>query len=380
MPVTDQDTLFPFPLPNVHGKKVTAAFDGGAISSDGGVFLLAGADRRLGLIDALARLFPDARDPSQVSHSIADILRERVFAIACGYPDCNDLDTLRADPVFKMACGRLPRSGADLASQPTLSRLENTPDLRALIRLSRGLVDLWCRSHAVAPKSIVLDIDDTADTVHGHQQLSLFNAHYDERCFLPIHVYDAASGHCVLTVLRPGKTPGGKEIRGHVRRLVRRIRLHWPNTRIMFRGDSHYGRKEVMGWCEHNDVSYVFGLAANKVLREQVFPKLDECCVRRALDQAEKVRDFTWTRYAAKSWSRARRVVARIEVTRKGADLRYIVTNIRGGSATLRANDDETQTLREFNLEGAEGSSRSCPCTTHPPRPTRAPRRAEAAG
>jgi len=333
MPVTDDDTLFSFSLPNVCKKKITAAFDGGTISSDGGVFLLAGADKRPGLIDALGRLFPDARDPAQVSHSIADILRERVFAIACGYPDGNDLDTLRADPAFKLACGRLPESGADLASQPTLSRLENAPDVRALIRLSHGMVDLWCRSHANAPKTIMLDIDDTADTVHGHQQLSLFNAHYDERCFLPIHVYDADTGHCVVTILRPGKTPDGKEIRGHLRRLVRRIRMHWPATVITFRGDSHYGRKEVMDWCEQSDVAYIFGLAPNKVLAELVFPKLDECCVRRAQAQAEKIRDFTWTRYAAKSWSRARRVVARIEVTRKGADVRYIVTNIKGGRA-----------------------------------------------
>jgi Transposase DDE domain group 1 len=333
MPAAAEDTLLPFTLPNVCRKKVTAAFDGGTISSDGGVFLLAGADQRLGLIDALASLFPDHRDPSQISHSIADILRERIFAIACGYPDGNDLDTLRADPAFKMACGRLPESGADLASQPTISRLENTPGLRALIRLSHGMVDLWCQRYANAPKFITLDIDDTADTVHGHQQLSLFNAHYDERCFLPIHVYDAGTGHCVLTILRPGKTPDGKEIRGHIRRLVRRIRMHWPATRIMFRGDSHYGRKEVMDWCEQNDVTYIFGLPPNKVLAEQVFPKLDECCVRRALAQAEKLRDFTWTRYAAKSWSHARRVVARIEVTRKGADVRYIVTNVSGGTA-----------------------------------------------
>jgi len=333
MPAADNDSLLPFTLPNVCRKKVTAAFDGGTISSDGGVFLLAGADQRLGLIDALAGMFPDHRDPSQISHSIADILRERVFAIACGYPDGNDLDTLRADPAFKMACGRLPDSGADLASQPTISRLENTPDLRALIRMSHGMVDLWCRSHTSAPTSIMLDIDDTADTVHGHQQLSLFNAHYDERCFLPIHVYDADTGHCVLTILRPGKTPDGKEIRGHIRRLVRRIRVHWPATRITFRGDSHYGRKEVMDWCEDNDITYVFGLAPNKVLAEQVFPKLDACCVRRALARAEKLRDFAWTRYAAKSWSHALRVVARIEVTRKGADVRYIVTNIGGGTA-----------------------------------------------
>jgi len=179
----------------------------------------------------------------------------------------------------------------------------------------------------------MLDIDDTADTVHGHQQLSLFNAHYDERCFLPIHVYDADTGHCVVTILRPGKTPDGKEVRAHLRRLVHRIRLHWPKTRITFRGDSHYGRKEAMEWSEQNGVNYIFGLGPNKVLAEQIFPKLDECCVRRAIGQLDKVRDFTVTRYAAKSWSSIRRVVARIEVTRKGADVRYVVTNLKGGSA-----------------------------------------------
>jgi hypothetical protein len=148
MPATGDDTLLPFSLPNIRKKKVTAAFDGGTISSDGGIFLLAGADRRLGLIDTLASLIPDRRDPMQITHSMADMLRERIFAIACGYPDGNDLDSLREDTAFKMACGRLPESGLDLASQPTISRLENAPDLRALIRMSRGMVDLWCQSHA----------------------------------------------------------------------------------------------------------------------------------------------------------------------------------------------------------------------------------------
>jgi stage V sporulation protein SpoVS len=177
MPATDDDTLLPFSLPNICKRKVTAAFDGGQISSDGGVLLLAGADRRLGLTDALAALIPDDRDPAQITHSMADMLRERIFAIACGYPDGNDLDDLRKDPAFKMACGRLPESGIDLASQPTLSRLENAPDLRTLIRMARGMVDFWCRNCRKPPKSVTFDIDDTADTVHGHQQLSLFNAH-----------------------------------------------------------------------------------------------------------------------------------------------------------------------------------------------------------
>jgi hypothetical protein len=215
MPTAADDTLLPFSLPSLRQKKVTAAFDGGLVSSDGGVLLLAYADKRLGLIDTLAAVIPDHRDPSRVSHSMADMLRARVLAIACGYPDADDLDDLRRDPAFKLACGRLPQSDADLALQPTLSRCENAPDLRALIRLSHAMIDLWCRGYRHAPKAITLDIDDTADTVHGHQQLSLFNAHHDERCFMPLHVYDADSAHCVLTILRPGKTPDGREMCAH---------------------------------------------------------------------------------------------------------------------------------------------------------------------
>jgi hypothetical protein len=333
MPATDDDTLLPFSMPSICQKRVTAAFDGGLISSDGGVLLLAGADRRLGLIDTLAAIIPDHRNPALITHTMADILRARVLAIACGYPDADDLDDLRKDPAFKLACGRLPESGDDLASQPTMSRWENAPDLRTLFRLTRAMVDLWCKSHRRAPKTIILDIDDTADTVHGHQQLSLFNAHYDERCFLPIHVYDADTGHCVLTILRPGKTPDGREVSAHLRRLVRRIRLHWPNTRITIRGDSHYGRREAMDWCEQNRVHYIFGLSTNAVLAAQVFVKTDDVCVRRATAKLDVVRDYTETRYSARSWSHPRRVVARIEATAKGLDTRYVVTNITYGTA-----------------------------------------------
>ena len=333
MPATADDTPLPFSLPSICRKKVTAAFDGGLISSDGGVLLLAGADKRLGLIDTLAALIPDHRDRALITHTMADILRARVFAIACGYPDADDLDDLRSDPAFKLACGRLPESGDDLASQPTMSSWENAPDLRTLIRLMRAMVDLWCKSCRRAPKAITLDIDDTADTVHGHQQLALFNAHYDERCFLPIHIYDADTGHCVLTILRPGKTPDGKEVSAHLRRLVRRIRLHWPNTRITIRGDSHYGRREAMDWCEKNRIHYIFGLSTNTVLAAQVFSKSDDVCVRRATANLDVVRDYTETSYGAKSWSHPRRVVARIEATRKGLDIRYIVTNIAYGTA-----------------------------------------------
>ncbi len=329
MPTDAEASLFPFTLPSIGKKKITAAFAAGRISSDGGVLLLAGADKRLGLIERLAALIPDHRDPALITHTVADILRARILAIACGYPDADDLDDLRHDPAFKLACGRLPESGGDLASQPTMSRWENAPDLRTLIWLSRAMVDLWCKGYRRPPKAITLDIDDTADTVHGHQQLSLFNAFHDERCFMPVHVYDAASGHCVLTVLRPGKTPDGREVRAYLRRLVRQIRQHWPKTIITVRGDSHYGRWEAMDWCEQNGVQYVFGLAKNKALDALVRADTEAVEARWDVSKEAVTRDYTETLYAADSWTSQRRVVARIEVTYKGLDTRYVVTNIR---------------------------------------------------
>src|SRR6266849_2292207 len=329
----DEDNLLPFSLPAVCRKKVSVAFDGGLLSSDSGVMLLRDVERRVGLAERLAGCLTDRRDPARTDHELIEMLRLRMFLIAAGYEDADDCDTLRRDPMFKLAVGRLPESGNALCSQPTMSRLENAPSKIEIARMMAAMVDLFCASWARPPAAITLDIDDTLDRVHGHQQLSLFNAHYDERCFLPIHIYDAETGHCVQTILRPGKTPDGKEVRAHLRRLIRRIRRHWPATAITIRGDSHYGRKEAMEWCEKNGINYIFGLGPNKVLAEQIFPKLDETCVRRAVGQMDKVRDFTVTRYAAKSWSRARRVVARIEVTRKGADVRYVVTNLKRGSA-----------------------------------------------
>ena len=179
------DTVSPFEFPAVNRKKITSAFDGGRISSDGGVMLLAGIERRLGIADRLAALVPDRRDPTRVTHRLADMIRARLFAICCRYDDCNDFDRLRSDPAFKLACGYLPDSDVDLASQPTLSRLENAPKLRDAIRLTYALVDQWMASYPNPPQSVTLDIDDTCDVVHGRQQLSLFNAHYDEYCFLP---------------------------------------------------------------------------------------------------------------------------------------------------------------------------------------------------
>jgi hypothetical protein len=186
-PAMTDDNQLSFNLPSVSRKKVTAAFDGGRLSSDAGVMLLALAERCRKVADTLAAHIADRRDLLRITHTVADVLRARMLAIGCGYPDGNDFDWLRRDAAFKLACGRLPDTGRDLCSQPTISRWENAPTLREIIRLTYALVDIWCRSYQKPPRSVVLDIDDTVDVVHGHQQLAQWNAHYDERCFLPDH-------------------------------------------------------------------------------------------------------------------------------------------------------------------------------------------------
>ena len=219
-----EDTLLPFDLPSVARKKVRVAFDGGLLSSNGGVLLLRGVERRLGLAARLAGCIKDRRKAESILHSVEEMLRLRMFAIAAGYEDADDCDALRHDPVFKMAVGRAPETGDPLCSQPTMSRLENAPSRIEIARLMTAMIDQFCDSYCRAPGSIVLDIDDTFDAVHGQQQMSLFNAHYDERCFLPIHIYEGGSGKPVAMILREGKTPSGTEVRTILKHVVARIR------------------------------------------------------------------------------------------------------------------------------------------------------------
>jgi hypothetical protein len=318
-----------FPSP-VAGKAVRAAFDGGRLTSDAGVLLLANVESRLGIAERLARCIEDPRAPDRVHHTVAEMIRFRVLLIAAGYPDASDCDALRTDPAFKMALGRAPESGADLCSQPTMSRLENLPSATALKRMMAAMVELFCDSFAEVPTRIVLDIDDTEDRVHGRQELALFHAHYDGRCFLPIHVYEAITGKPVAVILRPGKTPDGTEVALVLRHVIRRIRARWPKVDILVRGDSHYGRHEAMSWCELNRVGYVFGLAGNKVLLARVAGLTEEAALGRVKGEAAKVRRYDEFRYAAKTWKVERRVVARIEASDRGADSRFVVTNLAG--------------------------------------------------
>jgi hypothetical protein len=329
-------------LPAVAGKPVHVGFDGGRLTSDGGILLLAAIEQRLKIAERLAACIKDPRDPDRVVHQFAEMIRYRALLIAAGYPDGNDCDALKSDPAFKMAVGRLPESGEDLCSQPTISRLENLPGASALKRMMAAMVDLFCDSFDQVPRRILLDIDDTADRVHGGQQLSLWNAHYDSRCFLPMHIYEATTGKPVAVILRPGKTPDGAEVALVLRHVIGRIRARWPAVEIprvvalprpragSVRGDSHYGRPEAMAWCERNRVGYIFGLAGNPVLLRHVGPLAEDAALGRLDGEGDKVRRWGDFRYAAKSWTVERRVIARVEAGPQGADSRFIVTNLPG--------------------------------------------------
>ena len=196
-PAERDDSEASFSFPAVRRRKVTAAFHGGRLTSDGGVLLLGQAERMMGICQRLAECIDGPRDPSRVVHRLDDILRARVFAIVCGYKDAGDLDALCDDPGFRLARGKLTGSGAGLASQPTMSRWENAPTTRELAKMLSARIDIYCASSPVPPAAVTLDIDDTCDVVHGYQQLSFWNSHHGERCFLPIHIYDTVTGRPV---------------------------------------------------------------------------------------------------------------------------------------------------------------------------------------
>src|SRR6201987_5829640 len=325
-------------LSPVQGKAVVARFDGGRLSSEGGLLVLREVESRLGLADRPAACLKDPRAPEKVVHRLAQIIRFRMLMIAAGYQDGNDAATLRRDPMFKLALGRLP-SDEELCSQSTISRLENLPDRRALLRLGRALIEQYCASFRRGPKRIVLDIDDTFDRVHGGQQLRLFNAFHDDYGFQPIVVFDG-EGRFVTALLRPGKRPGGDEMRGFLRRPAGAVRAHWPKVEILLRADSHYACPEVFDWCRENRVDWMLGLAPNAALRRPV-EALGQTPGERftAAPARGKVRRFAQFHDAARSWSRVERIIARVEAGAEGTDTRFIVTNLEKRNARVLYED-----------------------------------------
>ena len=344
--MTDEpfDPLLPFDLPAVRRKKVTVDFGGGNQSSDAGLLLLREAERRLGVCRRLAEAMPDRRDPDRVRHAMLEMVMARAAAIACGHKDAIDLDRLRHDPLMKLAVGRCPQSGAALASQSTISRLENAPSKIEAARLTAALIDQFAAT--VKPgRQAILDIDDTFCAAHGGQQLAFWNAHHDERGFAPMHIYDAGSGTPVVTLLRPARTPKGTEVRTVIKHVTKRLRGHWRRTRIIWRGDGHYGRIEAMEWAEDNGADYIFGLAGNAALDALVAEAAANLRFHHAKSSQTKLRSYASFMYQAGSWKRPRKVVARLECSlqpiagetgmRQEVNIRYVVTSLKGSAQHL---------------------------------------------
>lgn len=318
----------------VQNKSVILNFNGGRLSSDAGALLLREVEEHIGLLREMARIIPDSRDVRYVTHSMSDLVIQRVAQIACGYEDANDCTTLRDDPILKMLAGRYPELDEALASQPTMSRFENSISRTTLYRLARMFADQFIASYAEEPECIILDFDDTDDPVHGSQQLALFNGYYKEQCYLPLHVYEGQSGKLITTILKPGKRCTGPQMLAIVKRLIGHLRAAWPKTVIVFRGDSHFAYPEVMDWIEaQQDVHYLTGLTGNSRLEEAIQPVVERAQRRYARSEKD-VTLFHAFLYQAETWSRPRRVIAKVEVTAKGVNLRFVVTEFRGGTAS----------------------------------------------
>jgi len=320
--------LFEIPF----GRKTIAAnFDGGSISSDAGLLLLREVDAQLGLTKHLAGCVKDSRDPSKVKQSTEDMVRQRVFAIAQGYEDCNDHDSLRTDPMLKLSLDREPISGEDLASQPTLSRLENSVTKRELWCMSEVFVDRFIASHSKeSPRRIVIDPDATDDPTHGQQQFEFFHGYYDCHCYLPLLVYvtaDDGEQELVASVLRRGNAHAGHRLVSVLKRIVPRLREAFGEVEIVLRGDAGMALPEVYDFCEDWGILYLISLPKNSRLLD-----LGEWLIRDAAsiyeETGEKVRHFGQFDYAADSWPHERTVIVKAEVVSKGENPRFVVTNI----------------------------------------------------
>lgn len=315
-------------------RAVRAAFDAGPISSDGGALLLLALDRKLGLIRSLASAIRDHRDARKVDHTIEELVRQRVFQIALGYEDANDSDSLRHDAVLKTCCGRDPVDGADLASQPTVSRLENSVSRTDCYVFARRLFDSYLARHPKRPREIVLDIDTTDDPTHGAQQLSFFHGFYDNHVYLPLLVFDQ-DGDLITAMLQPGKNPGVGPTVAVLKRLVNRLRFKWPRLRILVRADAGFASPEMYRFIEREGVDFLIGIGGNPRL-QKLADRLKKKARRKFLRTAEKARLFTSARYRAKKgWPKSYRVLIKAEHMKDGPNTRFVLTNLSGRADDL---------------------------------------------
>ena len=313
-------------------QAVDVAFDGGTLTSDSGLLLLREVDRRLDLIRRVDQAIPDPRDPLYTAHPQAEILTSRIFGIAAGYEDANDHDTLRHDPAFQVAAGRTPAQHHyddeqyPLASPSTHSRFENRIDSKTIVKLHEVLVDTFLDSFEEPPEDIILDFDATDDLIHGNQDRRYFNGFYDGYCFLPLYVF--CGDQILVSYLRPSSVGAAHHARPITKLLVQKIRSRWPDVKIILRGDSGFAIERLMRWCDKNDVGYVFGLQKNDVLVRQIACEMTRARIQQS-HLGSKQACFKWFRYrTTKSWNRHRWVIGKAEYSGKGANPRFVVTNL----------------------------------------------------
>lgn len=362
------------------GKKIVASFDGGRISSDGGMLLLRKADERLGLLESAALCLGESRRPDLVQHSLLEMLRQRTFGIAHLYEDCNDANSLRRDDMHKLAAGRLP-SGQHLASQPTLSRFENSVDEPALKALQQVLVHAYVRMHkgrlhAKRPKVVRLQMDTTCDPTHGYQQMTFYNGFYETDCYVPLFIF-TEDGFPLASLLRAGNAGPAEGGLRMLRMVVENLRMAWPNIPIEIAADAAFGIPEIYNWCEDNRVTYYIAIKSNagldyhtkelvghcKDLFDEGNPNPSGPLKHGSLSESERyqawrrseeqkryssknegrmqqhfeedhwlVRCFHQFQYDAREWRHKRRIVARIQFDAQGPDVRHVVTNSSKGS------------------------------------------------
>ena len=311
------------------GRRVVEAnFDGGDLSSDGGLMLLRRVDERIGLTRAVAAVFSDARDPAKITHRLRDLIAQRLYGLCCGYEDLNDHDTLRADLLMQTAVGR----AEPLASSPTLCRLESRATRAQAVALHGVLVEQFIAGQATAPAELVLDIDASDVPLHGRQELAEFHAYYDQHCYLPLYVFCGQS--LLACVLRRSRIDGAKHAAAVIKLLVARLRQAWPAVRIIVRGDSGFCRQRLLRFCERAGVGYLIGLARNARLEARV--ALAELMLADAYGRSgvkqRWIDEFT---YAAETWNRERRVITRLEYGAQGANPRFVVTNLEAEPVDL---------------------------------------------
>jgi Transposase DDE domain group 1 len=312
---------------SLFSKEIIADFDGGRITSDGGGLLLREVDQRYHLSERLAACLHDSRVPERITHELSTLLKQRLFAIALGYEDANDAAFLAQDPALKTMAERLPESGADLASQPTLSRFENGVRAAELYRFSETLLELYLATHPCPRKVLVIDLDGTDDPTHGHQQLSFFHGYYEEHMYHPLFVFDGQDGFPLAAVLRAGNTHDSHGAVTVLKRLLPRLQAAYPEALILVRADAGFAIPALYEFLEEHDIRYVIGFIANNRLRDKT-----TSLVQKAEDNFQatgvKQRLFTAFPYQADSWDHHRRIIAKVEYTAKGLNQRFLVTNL----------------------------------------------------